>query len=101
MASGGREKYRKVCLDGSWDGRQESLAGWNQPCRLTWESMGLGKVRTPPRWAPAGGPKQTHPSDGPLDGSWYSVALEPVLELALVDQVGLELTEICLPRAGI
>ena len=27
----------------------------------------------------------------------FSVALEPVLELALVDQVGLELTEICLP----
>ena len=26
----------------------------------------------------------------------FSVALEPVLELALVDQVGLELTEICL-----
>ena len=27
----------------------------------------------------------------------FSVALEPVLELALVDQAGLELTEICLP----
>ena len=34
----------------------------------------------------------------------FSVALEPVLELALVDQVGLELTEIylpCLPSAGL
>ena len=27
----------------------------------------------------------------------FSVALEPVLELALVDQAGLELTELCLP----
>ncbi|KAM7339825.1 hypothetical protein ACRRTK_000440 [Alexandromys fortis] len=27
----------------------------------------------------------------------FSVVLEPVLELALVDQAGLELTEICLP----
>ena len=27
----------------------------------------------------------------------FSVALEPVLELALVDQAGLEHTEICLP----
>ena len=27
----------------------------------------------------------------------FSVALEPVLELILVDQAGLELTEICLP----
>ena len=27
----------------------------------------------------------------------FLVALEPVLELALIDQVGLELTEICLP----
>ena len=34
----------------------------------------------------------------------FSVALEPVIELALVDQAGLELTEICclcLPNAGI
>ena len=27
----------------------------------------------------------------------FSVAFEPVLELVLVDQAGLELTEICLP----
>ena len=27
----------------------------------------------------------------------FSVALQPVLELALVDQAGLDLTEICLP----
>ena len=27
----------------------------------------------------------------------FSVALEPVLELAFIDQAGLELTEMCLP----
>ena len=31
----------------------------------------------------------------------FSVALEPVLELALVEQAGLELVEICLASAGI
>ena len=31
----------------------------------------------------------------------FSVALEPVLQLALVDQAGLELTEIRLPLPGI
>ena len=31
----------------------------------------------------------------------FSVALEPVLELVLVHQAGLELTEIRLPSAGI
>ena len=37
-------------------------------------------------------------------GFWrqgFPVALEAVLELALVDQAGLELTEFCLPSAGI
>ena len=48
----------------------EALAGWSQQSRLTWESMGSGKVLAPPCWAPATGPKHTHPSEGPLDGSW-------------------------------
>ena len=30
----------------------------------------------------------------------FSVALEPVLELALLDQACLDLTEICLPQAS-
>ena len=33
----------------------------------------------------------------PETAFFFSVALELVLELALVDQAGLELTEICLP----
>ena len=32
-----------------------------------------------------------------FETGFFCVALEPVLELALVDQAGLELTEICLP----
>ena len=32
-----------------------------------------------------------------FSGQRFSVALEPVLELVLVDQADLELTEICLP----
>ena len=58
MGSVGGEKYRNLYLDGSWDGRWESLAGWKQHCRLTWESMGSGKVLAPPRRAPAAGPNQ-------------------------------------------
>ena len=41
---GGKEKYRKVYLDRSWDGWWESLARWSHHCRLSWESRGLGKV---------------------------------------------------------
>ena len=58
MASVGGEKYRNLYLDGSWDGRWESLEEWKQYCRLTWESMGSGKVLAPPRRAPAAGPNQ-------------------------------------------
>ena len=38
MAQWERERYRKVYLDGSWDGRWESLAGWSHHCRVTLES---------------------------------------------------------------
>ena len=58
MGSVGGEKYRNLYLDGSWDGRWESLAVWKQHCRLTWESMGSGRVLAPPRRAPVVGPNQ-------------------------------------------
>ena len=58
MGSVGGEKYRNLYLDGSWDGRWESLAGWKQHCRLTWESMGSERVLAPPRRAPVVGPNQ-------------------------------------------
>ena len=58
MGSVGGENYRNLYLDGSWDGRWESLAGWKQHCRLTWESMGSGRVLASPRRAPVAGPNQ-------------------------------------------
>ena len=58
MASVGGEKYINLYLDGSWDGRRESLAVWTQHCRRTWESMGSGKVLAPPRRGPWRGPNQ-------------------------------------------
>ncbi|KAK7818172.1 hypothetical protein U0070_009560 [Myodes glareolus] len=46
------------------------LAGWSQQGRLTWESMGSGKVLASPRRGPCRGPNQLTTREGPLDGSW-------------------------------
>ena len=62
MAPGGREKYRNSYLDGSWDGRQEGVANSvGRPGHL-W-CWGTPKLSSP---GPCHGPKQTHPTDGPL-----------------------------------
>ena len=62
MAPGGREKYRNSYLDGSWDSRREGVASTAGRPGCLW-GRGTPKLLLT---GPCHGPKQTHPTDGPL-----------------------------------